>query len=75
MKVGDKVLYTRIVDPTGRADGLQGYAQDFQLAADRDELERIVGADAVGFYVEAPHAQCARWYFDGVIFHETKPDE
>lgn len=66
MKIDDKTLYARIVDPTGLADGLQGYAMGFELADDREELMAIVGADLVDFYVDAPNAQCAGWrYEDG----------
>lgn len=61
MKIDDKTLYARIVDPTGLADGLQGYAMGFELADDREELARIVGPDLVDFYVVAPNARCAGW--------------
>ena len=64
MKIDDKTLYARIVDPTGLADDLQGYAMGFELAADREELARIVGADLVDFYVEAPNAHCAGWRYE-----------
>jgi hypothetical protein len=65
MKIDDKTLFARIVDPNGLADGLQGYAIGFELAADREELKRIVGAELEPFYVEAPNAHCAGWQYQG----------
>ncbi len=66
MKIDDKTLYARIMDATGLGDGLHGYALDFELAADREELARLVVADLVDFYVEAPNPYCAGWrYEDG----------
>ncbi len=64
MKIDDKTLYARIVDPSGLEDGLQGVAMGFEMAADREELARIVGAGLVDFYVEAPNAQCAGWRYN-----------
>jgi len=68
MKIDDKILYARIVDPTGSADGLQGYAMGFELASDREELKRIVGAELEPLYVEAPNTHCAGWRYDGQSF-------
>jgi hypothetical protein len=64
MTIDDKVLYARIVDPNGLTDGLQGYAIGFELAADREELKRLVGAELEPSYVEAPNAHCAGWRYE-----------
>lgn len=68
MKIDDKTLYARIVDPNGLADGLQGFADTFQLATDLEDLEAIVGSSEVIFYVEAPNTECAGWRYENGNF-------
>lgn len=59
-----KTLYAHIVDPNGLAGGLQGHATGFEIAVDREELARIVGAELEPLYVEAPNAHCAGWRYE-----------
>lgn len=68
MKVDDKNLYARIKDPTGLADGVQGFADTFQGAADRAELLALVGEAEASYFVEVPRYPKGH-KFAGQFFH------
>lgn len=62
------MLFARIQDLSGPFDGLNGVVVDVWEADSREELEARVGTEAAREFVEAPHAECRGWRYEGKVF-------